>query len=53
MWGVRSQFDRSSWYKGFRLDPPRDCSISLHDRGIHAILRSKLAPGVRLNPAPY
>ena len=46
MWGVRSQFDRSPWYKGFQLDPPRDCTLSMRDEGLHTALRAKLAPGV-------
>ncbi|RVX72887.1 hypothetical protein B0A52_03240 [Exophiala mesophila] len=45
MWGVRSQFDRSPWYKGFQLDPPRDCTLSMRDEGLHTALRAKLAPG--------
>ncbi|KAH8680403.1 benzoate 4-monooxygenase cytochrome P450 [Ilyonectria robusta] len=45
MWGVRSQFDRAPWYKGFRLDPPRDCTLSMRGGDVHSALRSKLAPG--------
>ncbi|KAF5010772.1 hypothetical protein FDECE_3069 [Fusarium decemcellulare] len=45
MWGVRSQFDRAPWYEGFRLDPPRDCTLSMRGGDAHAALRSKLAPG--------
>ncbi|KAH7118581.1 benzoate 4-monooxygenase cytochrome P450 [Dactylonectria estremocensis] len=45
MWGVRSQFDRAIWYKGFKLDPPRDCTLSMCGGDVHAALRSKLAPG--------
>ncbi|EEH40562.2 benzoate 4-monooxygenase cytochrome P450 [Paracoccidioides lutzii Pb01] len=45
MWGVRSEWDRSPWYKGFQLDPPRDCTLSMRDNALHATLRSKLAPG--------
>lgn len=45
IWGVRSQFDRAPWYKGFRLDPPNDCTLSMRDNDIHTVLRSKLAPG--------
>ncbi|KKZ65566.1 hypothetical protein EMCG_08591 [[Emmonsia] crescens] len=45
MWGVRSEWDRSPWYKGFQLDPPRDCTLSMRDNELHTILRSKLAPG--------
>ncbi|KAK2617023.1 hypothetical protein QQS21_000114 [Conoideocrella luteorostrata] len=45
MWGVRSQFDRALWYKGFQLDPPRDCTLSIRDNDAHAVLRSKLVPG--------
>ncbi|KAI5456019.1 benzoate 4-monooxygenase cytochrome P450 [Mariannaea sp. PMI_226] len=45
MWSVRSQFDRAAWFKGFRLDPPRDCSLSMRGGAPHAALRSKLSPG--------
>ncbi|EDN09223.1 predicted protein [Histoplasma mississippiense (nom. inval.)] len=45
MWGVRSEWDRSPWYKGFQLDPPRDCTLSMRDNALHTVLRSKLAPG--------
>ncbi|ODH13788.1 hypothetical protein ACO22_06903 [Paracoccidioides brasiliensis] len=45
MWGVRSEWDRSPWYKGFQLDPPRDYTLSMRDNALHATLRSKLAPG--------
>ncbi|KAJ9142909.1 Benzoate 4-monooxygenase cytochrome P450 [Pleurostoma richardsiae] len=45
MWGVRSQFDRAPWYKGFQLDPPRDCTLSMRDSELHTVLRAKLAPG--------
>ena len=48
MWAVRSPFDRSPWYKGFQLEPPRDCTLSMRDNELHTVLRSKLAPGVRL-----
>jgi len=46
LWGVRSKFDRSTWYKGFRLDPPHDTSITMCDGDDHAAYRAKLAPGV-------
>lgn len=45
MWGVRSQFDRAPWYKGFQLDPPNDCTLSMRENDIHTVLRAKLAPG--------
>ncbi|KAK2767798.1 hypothetical protein FQN54_003957 [Arachnomyces sp. PD_36] len=45
MWAVRSQFDRAPWFKGFQLEPPRDCTLSMRDNELHAALRSKLAPG--------
>ncbi|KAI6784042.1 uncharacterized protein J7T54_004588 [Emericellopsis cladophorae] len=45
LWAVRSQFDRAPWYKGFRLDPPNDCTLSMCDADIHTALRAKLAPG--------
>ena len=46
MWAVRSPFDRSEFWKGFQLDPPNDCTLSIRDNDLHTILRSKLAPGV-------
>ena len=46
LWSVRSRFDRATWYKGFRLDPPNDCSVSMCDGDNHAAYRAKLAPGV-------
>ncbi|KIW34406.1 uncharacterized protein PV07_01184 [Cladophialophora immunda] len=45
IWGVRSQFDRAPWFKGFQLDPPNDCTLSLRDNNLHSLLRSKLLPG--------
>ncbi|EXJ63632.1 uncharacterized protein A1O5_11393 [Cladophialophora psammophila CBS 110553] len=45
IWGVRSQFDRAPWFKGFQLDPPNDCSLSIRDSTLHSLLRSKLSPG--------
>lgn len=45
MWAVRSQFSRAPWYKGFQLDPPHDCTLSMRDDDIHAVLRAKIAPG--------
>ncbi|KAH8172544.1 cytochrome p450 domain-containing protein [Sarocladium implicatum] len=45
MWAPRSQFRRAPWYKGFQLDPPNDCTLSMRDDDIHAVLRAKIAPG--------
>lgn len=45
MWAVRSQFSRAPWYKGFQLDPPNDCTLSMRDDDIHTVLRAKIAPG--------
>lgn len=45
MWAVRSDFERAPWYKGFQLDPPHDCTLSMRDSKIHVLLRSKLGPG--------
>ncbi|KAM0331502.1 hypothetical protein ACHAQA_003179 [Verticillium albo-atrum] len=45
MWAVRSQFSRAPWYKGFQLDPPHDCTLSMRDDDVHAGLRGKIAPG--------
>ncbi len=49
LWAVRSQFDRSPWFKGFQLDSPNDSSISMRDRALHTALRSKLAAGVSVS----
>jgi hypothetical protein len=48
IWGVRSQFDRAKWYKGFRLDPPHDTLISMCDGDgrEHVERRGKMAAGV-------
>lgn len=45
MWAPRSQFRRAPWYKGFQLDPPNDCTLSMRDDDVHAVLRAKIAPG--------
>lgn len=45
LWAVRSGFDRGIWYKGFQLDPPNDCTVSMRDNDIHTVLRAKLATG--------
>ncbi|KAK5662353.1 hypothetical protein OQA88_8263 [Cercophora sp. LCS_1] len=45
IWGVRSTFDRSDWYRAFRWDPPQDSSLTIRDPTAHPALRAKLAPG--------
>ncbi|KAK2751927.1 hypothetical protein FQN55_008669 [Onygenales sp. PD_40] len=45
LWAVRSDFDRSEWWKGFQLEPGTDCTISMRDGELHSMLRSKIAPG--------
>lgn len=45
MSAVRSTYERSSWYKATRLDPYHDMMGSVLDKGTHASLRAKMAPG--------
>jgi hypothetical protein len=40
-----SPFDRSSWYKGFRMDPPNDTLISMTGDDDRLAYRAKFAPG--------
>ena len=47
LWHHRSGWDRSVWFKGLQLDPPRDFSLSMRDNERHTALRAKLAQGVR------
>lgn len=42
---VRSGWHRSPWYKGMRLDPGRDCILSLEDGHEHHMLRARLLAG--------
>lgn len=45
LWAARSQFDRATWYKGFRLDPPNDTLISMCGGDDRVAYRAKFAPG--------
>ncbi|KAK5657180.1 hypothetical protein OQA88_3238 [Cercophora sp. LCS_1] len=45
LWAVRSPFDRATWYKGFRLDPPNDTLISMCGDDDRVAYRAKFAPG--------
>ncbi|GAB1315638.1 hypothetical protein MFIFM68171_05848 [Madurella fahalii] len=45
IWGVRSAWQRSYWYRGFRFDPHRDNAFSVLDDEVHEKLRAKLMPG--------
>ncbi|OHF00181.1 cytochrome P450 86A1 [Colletotrichum orchidophilum] len=45
IWAVRSPWKRGRWYRGLRIDPYRDSTISTLDDKIHEALRSKLAIG--------
>lgn len=45
IWNVRSGYQRSPWYQGFRLDPSKDNLISASDPKDHHRLRSKVIPG--------
>jgi len=45
IWGVRSAWQRSYWYRGLRFDPHKDNAFSTLDDAAHEALRAKLAPG--------
>lgn len=45
IWGVRSAWQRSYWYRGLRFDPHKDNAFSTLDDQAHERLRSKLMPG--------
>ncbi|KAK3368362.1 cytochrome P450 71A20 [Podospora didyma] len=45
IWGVRSGWERSPWYKGFRFDRNLDNAFSTLDDKVHETLRQKLMPG--------
>ncbi|CCF35303.1 cytochrome P450 86A1 [Colletotrichum higginsianum] len=45
MWAVRSPWKRGHWYRGLRIDPYRDSTISTINDKTHEALRSKLAAG--------
>lgn len=47
---VRGTFTRSEWYTALRLHPTRDNITSTIDEGVHASIRSKMAPGVSSVP---
>jgi hypothetical protein len=46
MYSVRSQYRRSSWYRGMRFDPSKDNLLSLRNEDDHRDLRAKMAAGV-------
>lgn len=50
MLGARSQYTRSSWYNGLRFEPSKNNIISMRDDALHAVIRSKMAGGVRRHP---
>jgi cytochrome P450 len=43
--GIRSGWYRSPWYRGMRLDPGRDCILSMEDGQNHHRLRAHLLAG--------
>jgi len=45
IWGVRSAWQRSYWYRGLRFDPHKDNAFSTLDDQVHERLRAKLMPG--------
>ncbi|WYZ43292.1 hypothetical protein EsH8_VI_000991 [Colletotrichum jinshuiense] len=45
IWAVRSPWKRGYWYRGLRIDPYRDSTISTMDDKVHDSLRSKLTAG--------
>ncbi|KAK0644111.1 cytochrome P450 86A1 [Cercophora newfieldiana] len=45
IWGVRSSWQRSPWYKGLRFDRNLDNAFSTLDDQVHETLRAKLMPG--------
>ena len=47
MLNVRSPYRRSDWYDSMRFDPTADNILSQRDDQKHAILRTKMAFGVR------
>ena len=45
IWGVRSAWQRSPWYKGLRFDRNIDNAFSTVNDQVHEALRAKLMPG--------
>ncbi|KAK2609238.1 hypothetical protein QQS21_002172 [Conoideocrella luteorostrata] len=45
MYSVRSEYCRSSWYRGMRFDPSKDNLLSLRNEADHKDLRAKMAAG--------
>ncbi|KAK4206161.1 cytochrome P450 family protein [Rhypophila decipiens] len=45
IWSVHSGYQRSPWYKGFRLDPHRDSILTANENKEHYRIRSKVLPG--------
>jgi cytochrome P450 len=44
IWSVRSRYQRSPWYAGFRFDPNNDQVITMVDNRDHLHLRTRLIP---------
>ncbi|KAM7192309.1 cytochrome P450 family protein [Naviculisporaceae sp. PSN 640] len=45
IWSVRSGYQRSPWYTGFRFNPESDNILTYNDNKEHHNIRSKLLPG--------
>lgn len=45
IWGIRSGYYRSDWYKAVRLDPENDNVLSLINNKAHHHTRARLLPG--------
>ncbi|ETN46985.1 uncharacterized protein HMPREF1541_01175 [Cyphellophora europaea CBS 101466] len=48
MTDTRSKFSRGHWYKGMRLDPRINNTLSEQDESRHRQLRAKLSPGAHI-----
>lgn len=44
IWSIRSGYQRSPWYRGFRFDPNSDSVITIVDNKEHLRLRTHLGP---------
>ncbi|KXX74701.1 Pisatin demethylase [Madurella mycetomatis] len=44
IWSIRSGYQRSPWYRGFRFDPNSDSVITMVDNKEHLRLRTHLGP---------
>lgn len=47
LWAVRSPYKKGPFYEAVRFNPERDNLVSLRDDQAHAVLRAKMAAGVR------